>query len=47
MSTSTSAPLINVNLELYRRMLNLNERHQALQLPRLLGEIVGEATDER
>ncbi|MBZ4648022.1 MAG: hypothetical protein PWQ64_865 [Desulfomicrobiaceae bacterium] len=45
-SASTSAPLINVNLELSRRMLDLTERQRALQLPRLLGEIVGEATGE-
>jgi hypothetical protein len=36
-----SAPLINVNLELSRRMLDLTERQRALQLPRLLAEIVG------
>ncbi len=39
-SASTSAPLVNVNLELSRRMLDLTERQRALQLPRLLGEIV-------
>lgn len=39
----TSAPLINVNLELSRRMLSLTERQRALQLSRLLGEIVSEA----
>ena len=38
----TSAPLINVNLELSRRMLDLTERQRALQLPRLLGEVVNE-----
>ena len=37
----TSAPLVNVNLELSRRMLDLTERQRALQLPRLLSEIVG------
>jgi len=37
----TMAPLINVNLELSRRMLDLTERRRALQLPRLLAEIVG------
>lgn len=37
-SAATSAPLINVNLELSRRMLDLTERQRALQLPRLLGE---------
>ncbi len=35
-----SIPLINVNLELSRRMLELTERQRALQLPRLLSEIV-------
>ncbi|MGB9713299.1 MAG: BREX-3 system P-loop-containing protein BrxF [Dissulfurimicrobium sp.] len=42
-SARASAPLINVNLELSRRMLDLTERQRALQAPRLLGEIVGEA----
>jgi hypothetical protein len=37
----TSAPLVNVNLELSRRMLDLTERQRALQLPHLLAEIVG------
>ena len=37
----TAAPLVNVNLELSRRMLDLTERQRALQLPRLLSEIVG------
>ncbi len=45
-SARTGAPLINVNLELARRMLDLTERQRALQLPRRLGEIVGEATGE-
>ena len=36
----TAAPLINVNLELSRRMLELTERQRALQLPRLIAEIV-------
>src|SRR5512136_777726 len=39
----TAAPLVNVNLELSRRMLDLTERQRALQLPRLLSEIVGAA----
>jgi len=39
-STLASASLINVNLELSRRMLDLTERQRALQLPRLLDEIV-------
>src|SRR5690625_3174145 len=38
----TRAPLINVNLELSRRMLDLTERQRALRLPRLMGEIVGD-----
>jgi len=37
----TAAPLVNVNLELSRRMLDLTERQRVLQLPRLLSEIVG------
>lgn len=39
-----TAPLINVNLELSRRMLDLTERQRALQLPRLMDEIVEMAT---
>lgn len=35
----TSAPLINVNLELSRRMLDLTERQRTLQLPLLLSQI--------
>ncbi len=34
------APLVNVNLELSRRMLDLTERQRAIHLPRLLAEIV-------
>jgi len=45
-SASVSAPLINVNLELSRRMLDLTERQRALQVPRLLRGIVREATGE-
>jgi hypothetical protein len=41
-SALTSAPLINVNLELSRRMLDLAERRRAPQISKLLGEIVGE-----
>ncbi|MBW1792989.1 MAG: BREX-3 system P-loop-containing protein BrxF [Deltaproteobacteria bacterium] len=36
----TGAPLVNVNLELSRLMLDLTQRQRALQLPRLLREIV-------
>jgi len=42
----TSAPLININLELSRRMLGLTERQRALQLPRLLAEVVATAPGE-
>jgi len=37
------ASLVNVNLELSRRMLELTGRQRALQLPRLLREIVDDA----
>ncbi len=36
----TGAQLLNVNLSLSRRMLDLTERQRALQLPQVLGEIV-------
>ncbi|MBW7865068.1 MAG: BREX-3 system P-loop-containing protein BrxF [Candidatus Hydrogenedentes bacterium] len=36
----TGAPLINVNRDLSRRMLDLTERQRTLRLPRLLSEIV-------
>lgn len=36
----TGVPLINVNLELSRRMLELTERRRLLLLPRLLSEVV-------
>ena len=36
-------PLVNVNLELSRQMLDLTERQRALQLPRLLLTIINEA----
>ena len=36
----TQAPLINVNLELSRLMLDLTERNRVLQLPRLLSNIL-------
>ena len=39
----TGAPLLNINLELSRRMLELTERQRALQLPRLLSEMVSAA----
>ena len=37
------APLVNINLNLSRRMLNLTERQRALQLPQLLREIINDA----
>lgn len=42
----TGAPLVNVNLELSRRMLELTERQRWLQLPRLLNEIVNASGDD-
>ncbi|HOY64360.1 MAG: hypothetical protein BWY28_02298 [bacterium ADurb.Bin236] len=36
----TGAPMVNVNLELSKRMLDLTERQRALQLPRILSDIV-------
>ncbi len=39
---STKAPLINVNLELSRRLLDLTERQRALQVQRLLDPIVAQ-----
>ena len=45
-SERTNAPLVNVNLELSRRMLDLTERQRTLQLPRLLSEIVNSQQGE-
>lgn len=42
----TGAPFVNVNLELSRRMLDLTGRQRALQLPRLLLEIVEKSDNE-
>ena len=42
----TGAPLVNVNLALSRRMLELTERQRVLQLPRLLQEIISNSGDE-
>jgi len=42
----TGAPLVNINLELSRQILELTERQRALQLPRLLREIVGNGGGE-
>ena len=38
---STGARLVNLNLELSRRMLDLTERERALRMPDLLDEVVG------
>ena len=43
---STSSPVINVNLELSRRMLDLTRRQRALYLDKLLNEIVGNAQSD-
>jgi hypothetical protein len=42
----TGTPLVNINLELSRRMLELTERQRALQLPSLFREIVGNGGGE-
>ena len=39
-------PLINVNLDLSRRMLDLTERQRALRLPRIFGEIVNSGSND-
>jgi DNA polymerase III delta prime subunit len=40
-ATRTGAQLLNLNLELSRRMLDLTERQRALHLSRVLEEVVG------
>ena len=40
------APIVNVNLDLSRQMLDLTERQRALQLPRLLREMLNDAAGE-
>jgi hypothetical protein len=40
-ATRTGAPLLNVNLEISRRLLDLTERQRALELPKVLEEVVG------
>ena len=39
----TGAPLLNLNLEVSRSLLDLTGRQRALQLPRVLEEVVGRA----
>ena len=41
-----NAPMVNVNLELSRRMLELTQRQRSLQLPKILGEIANGAEGE-
>ncbi len=40
------APLVNVNMDLSRRMLDLTERQRVLQLPRLLSDIINDAAGD-
>ena len=42
----TGVPVINVNLELSKVMLELSERQRMLQLPKLLSDILGQAKSE-
>jgi hypothetical protein len=44
-ATHTGALLLNLNLELSRRLLELTQRQRALELPKMLEEIIGR--DER
>ena len=44
-SECIDAPLVNVNLELSRRLLDLTERQRRIRVPRLLGGIVVEAAN--
>ena len=37
----TGAPVVNLNLELSRRLLDLSARERALAVPRLLDEVIG------
>jgi len=42
----TGAPMINVNMELSRKMLDLTERQRALQVPQLINEIVTQSSSD-
>ena len=42
----TGAPLVNVNLELSRRLLDLTSTQRPLQVRRLLGEVLAETDSE-
>jgi Tfp pilus assembly pilus retraction ATPase PilT len=41
-ASCVNAPLVNINLELSRRLLDLTERQRALQLQRLLDQVVAQ-----
>ncbi len=43
-SKRTGTPLVNINLELSRRLLDLTERQRKFQASRLVNELVAEAT---
>ncbi len=43
---SFGAPLLNVNLEISRRMLELTDRQRTLQVPRLLEDIIRETKSD-
>ncbi|MCH8876808.1 MAG: BREX-3 system P-loop-containing protein BrxF [Chloroflexi bacterium] len=46
LSDEIDAPIININLELSRRMLELTERQRALQAQQLMREILAEVPGE-
>jgi Tfp pilus assembly pilus retraction ATPase PilT len=41
-ASRVKAPLVNINLELARRLLDLTERQRALQLQRMLDQVVAQ-----
>ena len=41
LASETGAPLLNLNLEVSKRLLDLTERQRALKLPEILQEAVG------
>lgn len=46
LSTLTPAPIINVNLELSRALMELSERQRVLQLTRILNKIVADVSSD-
>lgn len=42
-ASRTGAPLLNLNLEISRRMLDLTERQRLLELPKVLAQVVRRA----